>query len=50
VADDDLTAVNTADRPDRVVPQESKDATVAGGTLQATFPPVSWTANRLTAA
>jgi alpha-N-arabinofuranosidase len=50
LADDDLTAVNTADNPDRVVPRESKDVAVTDGTLQATLPPVSWTAIRLTTA
>lgn len=50
VSDDDLTAVNTVDHPDRVVPQETQDAKVAGGALQATLPPVSWTAIRLVAA
>ena len=48
LADDDLTATNTADRPDRVVPRPADSATVAEGVLRAALPPVSWTAIRLT--
>jgi alpha-N-arabinofuranosidase len=44
---DDLYATNTADDPDRVVPQPTKSVTVADGVLRATLPPASWTAIHL---
>ena len=50
LADEDLSATNTADHPDRVVPRPATDAVVADGVLRATLPPVSWTAIRLAAA
>jgi alpha-N-arabinofuranosidase len=49
VSDDDLTATNTAENPERVVPRPSARAEVADGSLRAELPPVSWTAIRLTA-
>ncbi|MGC5583768.1 alpha-N-arabinofuranosidase [Ornithinimicrobium sp. W1665] len=42
LADKDLTAVNTQDDPDRVVPREHPDASVRDGTLSARLPPASW--------
>jgi alpha-N-arabinofuranosidase len=50
LADDDLTAANTEDAPDRVVPQPNETAWVEDGDLHASLPPVSWTAIRLTQA
>ena len=47
LADDDLSAANTADHPDRVVPRPSEGVAVTDGALRATLPPVSWTAIRL---
>jgi alpha-L-arabinofuranosidase len=44
LADHDPYAVNTAAQPDRVRLRPTPRATVAGGTLQLTLPPVSWTA------
>ncbi len=48
LADDDLTATNTADHPDRVVPHPLDQVEVTDGVLRATLRPVSWTAIRLT--
>ncbi|MEV0569473.1 alpha-N-arabinofuranosidase [Dactylosporangium sp. NPDC050588] len=48
LADDDPTAANTAEHPDRVVPKPTPDAEVTAGLLKVTLPPVSWTAIRLT--
>jgi alpha-L-arabinofuranosidase len=48
LSDDDLTATNTADHPDRVVPHPADRVSCADGVLHATLPPVSWTAIRLT--
>ncbi|OLT20549.1 alpha-L-arabinofuranosidase [Ornithinimicrobium sp. CNJ-824] len=42
LADDDLTAANTRDRPDRVVPRRHPSAAVADGELVAALPPASW--------
>jgi alpha-N-arabinofuranosidase len=50
LADDDLTATNTEDHPDRVVPHQPDGVEVTDGVLHATLPPVSWTAIRLAAA
>ena len=50
LADDDLTAANTEDNPDRVTPKPNETAWVEDGDLHATLPPVSWTAIRLTQA
>ncbi|HEY0002924.1 MAG TPA: alpha-N-arabinofuranosidase [Actinoplanes sp.] len=47
IADEDLTAANTVDDQDRVVPTAADDAKVGDGELRATLPPVSWTAIRL---
>ena len=48
LADDDLTATNTAADPDRVVPRPTGHVEVTDGVLRATLPPVSWSAIRLT--
>jgi alpha-N-arabinofuranosidase len=50
LADDDITATNTADDPDRVTPRSAEGIEVTDGVLRATLPPVSWTAIRLTGA
>jgi alpha-N-arabinofuranosidase len=50
LTDDDLTAANTQDDPDRVVPKPNETAWVEEGELHASLPPVSWTAIRLTPA
>jgi alpha-N-arabinofuranosidase len=47
LSDADLTATNTAENPDRVVPRPSAKAEVTDGSLRAELPPVSWTAIRL---
>jgi alpha-N-arabinofuranosidase len=47
ISDDDLTAVNTQDDPNRVEPRPTAVATVTDGTLHAELPPVSWTVIRL---
>jgi alpha-N-arabinofuranosidase len=47
VGGDDPYARNTADDPDRVRPEPLDSASVAGATLTATLPPVSWCAIRL---
>jgi alpha-N-arabinofuranosidase len=47
ISDDDLTAVNTQDTPDRVAPHPTPGATITDTTLHAELPPVSWTALRL---
>ncbi|MFN3949701.1 alpha-N-arabinofuranosidase [Microbacterium sp.] len=44
LADDDRSAANTLDDPERVAPAPNDSATVEGGTLTVTLPPVSWTA------
>ncbi|HEX8629816.1 MAG TPA: alpha-N-arabinofuranosidase [Catenuloplanes sp.] len=50
VTDSDLYAINTAQAPDRVVPQPVGSAKVIAGTLAAELAPVSWTAIRLATA
>jgi alpha-N-arabinofuranosidase len=47
IADDDLTASNTADQPARVEPRPAAAVSVTDGVLNATLPPVSWTAIHL---
>jgi len=47
LADADRHATNTRDQPDRVVPHHRDGATLAGGRLAATLPPLSWNAIRL---
>jgi alpha-L-arabinofuranosidase len=42
LADDDLTAANTQDDPDRVVPKPHPAAAVTDGVLTAELPPASW--------
>lgn len=42
LADDDLTAANTQDDPDRVVPHEHPRASVTDAGLVAQLPPASW--------
>ena len=44
--DDDTSAVNTEDEPDRVVPRPGS-AVIADGVLSVVLPPVSWNAVRL---
>ena len=45
VSDDDLTAQNTLDQPNRVVPRPTETASVgADAVLTAILPPASWTA------
>ncbi|WP_372492132.1 arabinosylfuranosidase ArfA [Kineosporia corallincola] len=48
LSDTDLSATNTVDQPDRVVPVEASGVTVDDGELRLDLPPVSWTAIRLT--
>jgi len=50
LADDDITAANTAEQPDRVAPRPAQDVTVDGQALRAVLPPVSWNVVRLVAA
>ena len=45
--DDDLGAVNTKDRPDRVVPRTLAAIDIDGQTVSATLPPASWNVIRL---
>ena len=47
VADDDRSAHNTAQQPDRVVPRPNGTARLADGRLQVELPPVSWSMLRL---
>jgi alpha-N-arabinofuranosidase len=47
LADDDPSAANTADHPDRVSPRTADGARVADGVLHATLPPRSWNVLRL---
>ena len=47
IADDDLTATNTAEHPDRVVPRAGTDARVEAASARVLLPPVSWSAVRL---
>jgi len=47
LADDDLSARNTADAPDRVVPRPGQGARLEDGTLTVPLPPASWTVLRL---
>ena len=47
VADEDLTATNTAQEPDRVVPRAGSDARVEAAAARVLLPPVSWSAVRL---
>ena len=47
LSDPDLTASNTADRPDRVVPRPVTGAVVGAGRLTATLPARSWNVIRL---
>lgn len=44
LADDDLSAANTLDDPERVGLADNATARVEGGVLRVTLPPVSWTA------
>ncbi len=48
LADDDVRAANTADEPDRVVPQAGSGAEVRDARLRVTLPGRSWTVLRLT--
>jgi alpha-N-arabinofuranosidase len=49
LADPDLSAANTEDEPDRVVPVETPGVAVTDGELRLELPPVSWSAIRLVA-
>ncbi len=45
--DDDPYAGNSADDPDRVIPETIEDATVSDGVLRSLLPPLSWNVFRL---
>jgi alpha-N-arabinofuranosidase len=47
LADEDLTASNTAERPDRVLPRSQAGAVADGGVVRAELPPRSWNVVRL---
>jgi alpha-N-arabinofuranosidase len=47
LADDDLAATNTAERPDRVTPRTVAGAHLEDGVLRAELPPRSWNVLRL---
>jgi alpha-L-arabinofuranosidase len=47
LADDDVTAANTLEQPDRVGLRANSSATAVGGVLTVSLPPVSWTAIEL---
>ena len=47
LADDDLAATNTAERPDRVTPRTVAGARLEDGVLRAVLPPRSWNVLRL---
>jgi alpha-N-arabinofuranosidase len=42
VGDDEPSAANTRDAPDRVVPRQGPDLAVDGGVLRMALPPLSW--------
>ena len=44
---EDIHAVNTAERPNTVVPRNDGDAALKDGHIEATLPPVSWNVIRL---
>ncbi|MEZ3158085.1 alpha-N-arabinofuranosidase [Microbacterium sp. BWR-S6Y] len=44
LADEDRSAANTLDDPERVAPVPNDSATITAGSLKVTLPPVSWTA------
>jgi alpha-N-arabinofuranosidase len=47
LSDDDLSATNSADNPDRVMPRSGTGATVQDGQLCLSLPAVSWSVLRL---
>jgi alpha-L-arabinofuranosidase len=47
LCDDDLTALNTKDRPDRIKPSPIDNIDIRGGDLRATLAPASWNVVRL---
>lgn len=47
--DDDLTAVNSQDDPERIKPAPLSGVALAGGRLRATLSPASWNVVRLSA-
>jgi alpha-N-arabinofuranosidase len=47
LADEDPSAANTAEQPDRVVPRPHAGTTVEGEALNATLPPRSWNVIRM---
>jgi alpha-N-arabinofuranosidase len=44
IADDDVYAKNTLENPERVAPRDNDTASIDGGLLTITLPPVSWSA------
>jgi alpha-N-arabinofuranosidase len=48
ITDPDLSATNTEENPNRVVPKALEDVTLEGGSLCVVLPPVSWSMVRLT--
>ncbi len=44
IADEDVTAANTLEHQDRVVPSPNDSVVIADGVIEAVLPPVSWTA------
>jgi alpha-N-arabinofuranosidase len=47
LADEDLAASNTAERPDRVLPRSQAGAGADGGVVRVDLPPRSWNVVRL---
>lgn len=47
ITDEDPSATNTADHPDRVVPAPLAGTTLSDGVLHANLPPISWAMLRL---
>jgi alpha-L-arabinofuranosidase len=48
LGDDDPSAANTQDAPDRIGPRSGADVPVDGGLARITLPPLSWNMIRLT--
>jgi alpha-L-arabinofuranosidase len=47
LADDDPTATNTLEHPDRVAPAPNRSVRIEDGVLTVELPAISWTAPRL---
>jgi alpha-N-arabinofuranosidase len=47
IADDDIRAANTEDRPDRVTPRQAAVPQQAGSAAEVVLPAVSWNVVRL---